>query len=70
MFGIRGQASGLGSNGLGGVFLGSLLLVASYLVGLPTVQRAVYLTEYQSRGVRLLPYRSNIAHAVAALGDG
>ena len=36
----------------------------------PTVQRAVYLTEYQSRGVRLLPYRPNIAHAVAALGVG
>ena len=36
----------------------------------PTVQSAVYLTEYQSRGVRLLPYRPNIAHAVAALGDG
>ena len=36
----------------------------------PTVQRTVYLIEYQSRGVRLLPYRPNIAHAVAALGDG
>ena len=36
----------------------------------PTVQRTVYLIEYQSRGVRLLPYRPNIAHAVAALGVG
>ena len=36
----------------------------------PTVQRTVYLIEYQSRGARLFPYRPNIAHAVAALGDG
>ena len=36
----------------------------------PTVQRTVHLIEYQSRGVRLFPYRFNIAHAVAALGVG